>query len=158
MLAEAIAECRSVGNARLEGWASAHASTAALAASDSEESLRLAEEAVRLLASAPSLLAWADACRSRALLALGRNAEALDAARHAMAILERLGGMLQGEALPPLVLAEALRAMGLAGEARTAACDAIDRLERRTGRLERAEWRASFAAVPDHARTRAIAS
>lgn len=157
MLDEAIAECRSVGNARLEGWASAHAATAALVANEPGESLRLAEEAVRLLANAPGLLAWAEACRARALLALRRNEDALEAAKTAMEILERLGGMLQGEALPPLVLAESLKAAGKLEEAKVAARDAMARLERRTGRLGRADWKASFAALPDHERTRALA-
>jgi hypothetical protein len=34
----------------------------------------------------------------------------------------------------------------------------MKRLERRTARLGRVEWQTSFAALPDHARTRAIAS
>lgn len=157
VLDEAIAECRAVGNARLEGWASAHASTAAMLAGRHAESVELASAAVRLLASAPSLLGWAEACNSRACLAVGRVDEAVSSATRAVEILVALGGMLQGEALAPLVLAEALKAAGRHDEARAAALDARARLERRVERLTRAEWRASFLAIPDNARTAELA-
>lgn len=153
VLDEAIAECRAVGNARLEGWASAHASTAALLAGRHAGSLEHAAAAVRLLASAPSLLGWAEACNSRACLAVGRIGEAVASAHHAREILVTLGGMLQGEAMPPLVLAEALHAAGRTDEAREAVLDARARLERRVERLTRPEWRESFLAIPDNART-----
>ena len=65
--------------------------------------------------------------------------------------------MLQGEAMPPLVLAEALRAAGRIDEAREAVIDARARLERRAERLTRPEWRASFLAIPDNARTAELA-
>lgn len=164
LLDQAMTECRAVGNARLEGWAAAHASTVAMGAgvaddpSSPREALRLAEEAVRLLSSAPSLLGWAEACRSRALLACGDADGALSAAQRAHGILQELGGMLQGEALPPLVLSEALEAKGRRAEAVAAILDASARLERRVSRLAKAEWRDLFRAIPDNARTLKLAA
>ncbi len=117
------------------------------------ESVELAAAAVRLLASAPSLLGWAEAVSSRAVLAAGRIDEAIASATRAHEILVRLGGMLQGEALGPLMLAEALHAAGRDDEARAAMSDARARLDRRTERLALPEWRSSFLAIPDNART-----
>jgi len=153
LLGSAIEECRAVRNSRLEGWARAHASALEHAHGDHETSLEHAVHAVRLLSAAPSLHGWALATRARALLAVGRAADALDDALEAKAKLESLGGLLQGESLPPLVLAEVLAALERADEATAAANDARRRVERRAERLGRPEWRAFFLAVPDNART-----
>ncbi len=153
LLASAIDECRRVGNNRLEGWAHAHAAAIEHAEGERAKGLEHAEDAVRLLAAAPSLHGWALATRARALLATGRIESALDDARQAMRTLDSLGGLLQGESLPPLVLVEALRALGRDEEATRAATDARRRLERRAERLGREAWRALFVAIPDNAAT-----
>jgi tetratricopeptide (TPR) repeat protein len=153
LLASAIEECRAVGNSRLEGWAHAHVAAIEHAAGNDEKSLEHAEDAVRLLAAAPSLHGWALATRARALLAFGRPEVALDDAKRAMQTLESLGGLLQGESLPPLVIVEVLRALERNDDARRAAARARERLERRAERLSRPEWRSFFLAIPDNAAT-----
>lgn len=67
-----------------------------------------------------------------------------------MQILERLGGLLQGESLPPLALARALHAAGDRG-ARAAISDARARLLRRAEKL--GDSKPTFLALPDNALT-----
>jgi tetratricopeptide (TPR) repeat protein len=150
---DAIVECRAVGNRRLEGWARAHLAAALHAEGEHEASELEARIAIGLLAASPGLCAWAHASRARALVASGRAEEALGPAREAMAILQELGGLLQGESLPPLVLAEALHALGDESGAREAVADACARLRFRAARLSRPEWCSSFLTIPDNART-----
>ncbi len=157
LLAAAIDECRAVRNTRLEGWAHAHAAAIEHAAGTHERALEHAEDAVRLLAAAPSLQGWALATRARALVALGRAEAALEDTTRAIAALDSLGGLLQGESLPPLVHAEVLVALGRDDDAKSAASDARARLERRADLLGRPDWRALFMAIPDNAATMRIA-
>lgn len=153
VLERAIAECRAVGNPRLEGWAHGHLAEVAFAAGDAADSEAHARAAVELLRVSPGLQAWVLGSRARALVALGRADEAVAAAREAMPILQRLGGLLQGESLPPLALADALDAAGDRAGARAAIEDARARLLRRAERLGRDDWRRSFLALRDNART-----
>jgi len=158
VLGEAIDECRAVGNARLEGWARGHRAAALLAAGDAATSEIDAAAAIELLAGAPGLQAWARGLRARARVGLGRAGEALEDARAAVETLDRLGGLLQGESVPPLALAEALDATGDRDAARAAIADARVRLERRADRLGDPGWRASFLAIADSARTLELAA
>ena len=87
-----------------------------------------------------------------------RGAAALETARESMALLKRLGGLLQGEALPPLALCEALRAAGRRAAARDAAKDAYRRLTRRARAIGRDDWRARFLALDDHVATAVLHS
>ncbi|AKF03371.1 serine/threonine-protein kinase PknK [Sandaracinus amylolyticus] len=153
VLREAIDETRSVANKRLEGWARGHLASVLRARGDHEGSEREASAACELLVASPGLHAWVLAARARALVSLGRAADALPLAREAMAVLERLGGLLQGESLPPLALVEALDAIGDHDAARAAILDARARIERRTARLPEAAWRVSFVAIDENART-----
>jgi tetratricopeptide (TPR) repeat protein len=149
VLAEAVEETRAVSNRRLEGWCRGYLVPVLRAAGDHAAEEREAALACELLASAPGLLAWTLAQRARALLALGRPGQALQVAREAMDLLARLGGLLQGESLPPLALAESLLACGAHGEARDAARDALERLHRRAARLPHPAWRATFLAIEE---------
>jgi tetratricopeptide (TPR) repeat protein len=157
VLAQAIEETRAVANRRLEGWSRGYLVPVLRAAGDHEAEEREASLACELLSGAPGLLAWTLAQRARALLALGRPGEALPLAREAMALLERLGGLLQGESLPPLTLAECLDACGEREAAREAARDALRRLQRRAARLPHEAWRATFLAIEDNLLTAALA-
>ena len=148
----AIDECRAVGNQRLEGWATAHLAATARLAGSHEASHEHAAAAAKLLATSPGLLAWARASQARALVSLGRASEALPLARAAVATLDALGGLLQGESLPPLALAEALAGVGDPDGARAAIADAVARLDRRTARLD-PRWHASFRGLPDNLAT-----
>ncbi len=157
VLLEAIDECRAVGNPRLEGWACAHLTAVEHAAGHHDVEETWAQRAAELLDVSPGLQAWALATWSRALLARGRTDEAVAKARAAMEILERLGGILQGESLPPLALARALRAAGADDEARATIADARARLARRAARLQDPAWIASFEAIEDNAVTLRLA-
>ncbi len=157
VLSEAIAECSSVGNLRLEGWARAHRSAAHLAAGDAGAAEADADRAAELLAVSPGLQAWARGARARARVALGRTVEALADARAAMATLVELGGLLQGESVPPLALVEALRARGDDAGADDALVAARARLAQRASRLP-AAGRARFLAIPENAQLLAMRS
>jgi tRNA A-37 threonylcarbamoyl transferase component Bud32/tetratricopeptide (TPR) repeat protein len=157
-LGGAIEECRAVGNQRLEGWARAHLAAATRLIGDHAASHDHAATAATLLATSPGLLAWARAAQARALVALGRPEEAAPLARAAVATLAALGGLLQGESLPPLALAEALIGCGDRAGAQVAIADAVARLEHRAARLGDEGWRAAFLALPDNVATRALAA
>lgn len=149
VLKMAIAECGAVNNVRLEGWSRAHLSGVEMQSGDYVAAEEEARAAVERLAAAPGLKAWALACRARALLQLDRTAEAVLCARAAMEILERLGGLLQGETLPPLVLALSLLASGDRNGAIAAAADAKRRLIFRASRLGNPSWRSTFMMLPE---------
>lgn len=149
VLGEAIAECREVGNPRLMGWATAHLAALAHLEGDHAAERAAAAEAVTLLGVSPGLEAWALGLHARALAAQGEAALACDAAERAMTTLERLGGMLQGEALPPLARAIALDAAGDAAGAEAAIADARDRLRARAERIANPSWREGFLSHPE---------
>ncbi len=151
-LEDAIAECHTAGNPRLEGWARAHLTAVAHLRGRHAVEHEHARAAATLLAVSPGLQSWALATWARACLATGEPEAALRHARESFAILGRLGGLLQRESLPPLVLAEALHASGDVAAARAAILDATARLERRTARLPE-PWRGPFLALADHRRT-----
>jgi tetratricopeptide (TPR) repeat protein len=91
-------------------------------------------------------------------LCQGRGAAALEHARDAMDRLAALGHIEEGEALVRLAHAEALLATGRADEARDAAADARARLLARADRITEPAWRDGFLALPEHARTLALAA
>jgi len=97
------------------------------------------------------------ALEALAMVEQGRADLALPSAHTAMAVLERIGGLLQGESLPPLALALALSATDDVAEERWAIADAIARLKRRATRLHDPGWIAQFRALPDNTRTLALA-
>ncbi|GAC1540926.1 MAG: hypothetical protein NVS3B10_05550 [Polyangiales bacterium] len=106
--------------------------------------------AVRGAAIAPTR-AYALAILARALLAQGRIAEALAAAREAAAIRESLGGLDEGDAFVRLALADALHASGetvAAGEALAAARDAL--LARAAKIVNEAARASLLENVPEH--------
>jgi hypothetical protein len=69
-----------------------------------------------------------------------------------MELLRELGGLLQGESLPPLALAGVRLALGDRSGARSAVLDARERLLRRAERVG-PEQRAGFLALPVNAET-----
>jgi tetratricopeptide (TPR) repeat protein len=157
MLEETVAECRAVGNRRLEGWARGHLAWLACGDGEHAAAAAMARQAVALLDAAPGLQSWALTAQARALLGLGQSDDAVAVARRAVALLDALGGILQGEGLPYLVLAEALAASGDMAGARAAVTAALARLERRLARLPDPAWREPFLALPGHRDTLALA-
>ena len=158
LLEGAAAACARVQNRRLQGWALAHLTEIDHIRGEQQTAQRHASDAETLLAVSPGLQAWARATHGRALLALGRVDAALALAEAAMTALDRLGGLLQGESLPPLLLASARMAAGDAEGARAAAEDAMARLTNRADRLGDARWRELFLARAENMRTAEIAS
>lgn len=153
LLKEAVLECEQVGNKRLEGWARAHLSRVEYEDGQLAQAETLARAAVGLLLATPGLQAWAQACLARALLGLGRSADALRCATQAMNTHAELGGLLQGDALVPVVLAECLSERGAHQEALITISNAHERLFERAQKLPRPEWRESFWELPDSVRT-----
>lgn len=153
MLEEAVEECLVVQNGRLEGWARAHLAFVEYLAKNNDAQLEHARIAVDKLISAPGLRAWAQACLARASLAVGDFGSALSLAGQACSTLEHIGGLLQGESLPPLILGEALAAMGRTDEAKRAFEAAARRLEKRAARLGNGTWAKSFLRLHDNRRT-----
>lgn len=152
VLHEAIEECGEVANLRLEGWARVHLSTVEYLRGHREAAESHAAAAIDLLGVCPGLKAWALAAHARAVIE-DDPTRALGEAREAMTILERLGGLLQGESLPPLMLAKALHALDKRNAAFEAIEDARNRLLRRAQRLGREDWKQSFLALPDNQET-----
>ncbi|HEX2571284.1 MAG TPA: protein kinase [Polyangia bacterium] len=84
--------------------------------------------------------------------------QALPLAQQAVRMREEMGlGLEEKDRLVPLTLAEALWATGDAAGARAAIAAARDGLLATAGRLPEATWQRSFLALPENARTLALA-
>jgi tetratricopeptide (TPR) repeat protein len=146
------------GDPRLLGMARTYVAKIALLSGDlatAEREARAASEALRV---APPARPAAVAVLARALLELGRPAEALPIAREAFEALESLGMIEEGESLVRLVYAEALQAAGPTEEFAAAVASARDHLLARAAKISDPGWRQRFlTAVPDNARTLALA-
>lgn len=106
--------------------------------------------ALGLATEGPHLLA----ILAESLLACGRTAEALSAARDALAALEALGHVEDGEALVRLMIVETLDAAGEHDEAARLRAIAQARLLERAASITDPSLRESFLrGVPEHART-----
>jgi tetratricopeptide (TPR) repeat protein len=148
---------RQSGNRRMEGASLEYLALIELAASNAHAAETAARGALSVASVEPALplnQAESLAILARALLAQGRNEEALRAAQSGLEGLERLGGIDDGEAIIRLTFAEALWAAGDEEAARTAIAAARTRLEERAVRITDARVRASFLeAVPENQAT-----
>jgi eukaryotic-like serine/threonine-protein kinase len=154
VLLEAVAECSAVSNARLEGWARAHLSSVELKLEGFAASEEHARRAVDLLLATPGLHAWAEACLARALVRLGRATEARALVEHALTVLERQDGLLQGETTVALAALEVHEALD-DGELDKVRARARERLAARAERLQNSSWSSLFLSHPDSVRIRA---
>ena len=110
-------------------------------------------------ASTPPIRAYALAIFADIQMASGAPQEAFAAASEAMAILEALEGVEEGEALIRLLHAQALEAMGHTVEAQTRINEARLRLMERADRITDTRLRRSFLDhIPENARTLAMAT
>ncbi|MEP7124641.1 MAG: serine/threonine-protein kinase PknK, partial [Byssovorax sp.] len=110
-------------------------------------------------ASTPPIRAYALAIFADIQMASGFPQEAYAAASEAMAILEELEGVEEGEALIRLLHAQALEAMGHVPQAQTRINEARLRLMERADRITDTRLRRSFLDhIPENARTLAMAS
>jgi tetratricopeptide (TPR) repeat protein len=155
---KAIASFDRQGAVRFEGVARSYAAKIALSSGDLAAAEQEARAAAQLLAAAPPLRPAAVAILSRVLLAAGRTAEALDAARDAYRELETLGSLEEGEATVRLAYAEALTRSGDVAEAAKVLTSAREQLLARAAKISDLVWRERFLTqVPDNARTLALA-
>jgi len=156
---EALRLCGEQGNRRFEAVASIYLALILAMQRDLEAAVQLARAGVNLAVSSPPTLAQAHAVLSAMLLLRDESDEALAEARKAMELLERLGGVEEGEALIRLMLMSALARKGDTVAACEAAAEARDRLELRAERIANPAWRRSFLSdVPEHARTIELAA
>jgi len=103
--------------------------------------------------------AYAFAVLARVHLLRGSHARAAPLAREASLILERLGGVEEGEAFIRLVLAEVLVAIGDEDAARDAIRTARVRLLERAAMIQDPAWKSSFLdLVEENVRTFELAS
>ncbi|WP_437877924.1 protein kinase domain-containing protein [Sorangium sp. So ce513] len=150
------------GDRRMEGGTYVYLAEVSRRAGDLARAEEEARRGCELLADCAPLMPCALATLAQVLLAGGRPAEALEAARRAeelaAALITALGHLEEGESQLDLVRAEALEACGARDEARAAIAAARDRLLKRAGRIANPAWRASFLEnVPEHARIQALA-
>ncbi len=120
-------------------WLALFAARPADALADVERAMAEMEET-----SPPEDRALGLAIRARALLDLGRPAEALEVAQAAMALLHDMGAIVEGESLLRLTHAEALLATGKAAEARAAIATAHAWLLDKAAHIDNPAWRQSF--------------
>jgi tetratricopeptide (TPR) repeat protein len=154
---EAIATLERQGDRRLLGSAEVYLAVALAARGDLDEAAAAAARAVTALEVVPPLRAHALAVHADIQLRAGRPLEARALAERALAVLDELGSLEEGESLVRLVDALTLEATGRAAEARAAAAAARARVEERAEAI-RGAWRQSFLQVRENARTLELAA
>lgn len=155
----AVAWLARAGNPRLDGNVIASLAQVLVSVGRYEEAHAKAEAAAAMLGPFAPTQAFALAVDATALLALGEPAKALARARQGAAILERLGGIEEGEALLRLALVDALLGTGADAEARATLSGAHTRLLARAATIDDPGFRDLFLkAVPENAATRARAA
>jgi predicted ATPase len=150
---EAIEMCVAQSERRMEGASLIYLATIHALAGDLEAAEREARRAVEVLSVAPPAKACALATLASALLARGLVAPALEHAEEAMALLDQLGTIEEGESLVRLVHAQALHEAGRTSAAQTAIAAARERLLFRATKISDRCRRDSFLALPENART-----
>jgi tetratricopeptide (TPR) repeat protein len=154
MKTAAVARLTGSGHPRLDGNLHASLAEVLLLAGRHAEAELEARRAVTLLPPFPPTAAYAHGVHAKALLELGRPEAAMAAAQAGMDILNRLGGIEEGEALLRLSWAEALAAVGRTDDASRAARQAVERLQVRAATLPDDHRRDMFLTqVAMHART-----
>jgi tetratricopeptide (TPR) repeat protein len=155
---KAIESFRQQGDPRLEGVSRVYLAEILAAAGDLAGADREAAAAMALLTVAPALRVVALGVRARALLGLGQTDQAFAVAFEAVAALEALGEVEEGESSVRLIHAECLAARGAQPEATAAVLTARTRLLARAARIGEASWRQRFLTdVPSNARILALA-
>jgi len=151
--AQAIALTRVQNDRRFQGYAEAYLSVTEYLAGDYARAEHYASAAVTTWETAPSVRPFAIALLARALLAQGREAEALVSARDANAQLESLGVVDDGEATIRLALAECLIATRDTAPAREVLAKAANRILASAEAIEDPASQESFLTrIPEHRR------
>ncbi|WP_155797944.1 hypothetical protein [Sorangium cellulosum] len=156
--ARVIEEARAVGDGRQMGQARVLLAQALIDLGDLAQACAQATTAIDETRAYPATQSIAHATLAHALLREGRALEALAAARAAIEIVTRVGGLDEDEALVHLAWAEALDACGDEAAARAALAAAFNELRAEADAIESPPLRRSFLeGVPEHARIRALA-
>jgi ATP/maltotriose-dependent transcriptional regulator MalT len=146
------------GDLEHEMWSRLLLARILLAEGTLEHALAEALVAAQLTHPSPQRHAIAAAIVAQVFLQTGRTAEALVAATEAMEALRSLGSVEQWDAFIRLTFAEVLHASGDPDAARATLSTARDRLLSQADEIRAPDLRRSFLeAVPDHARTLALA-
>jgi tetratricopeptide (TPR) repeat protein len=156
---ESAEAMRQAKDLRMEGCSRTYLAVTLVEEGELAAAEEQARAGVELLAAVRPLRAFALAILARALLRANRRAEALVAARDAMALVDpRADSGEEGEAHVRLVFAESLEASGDHEAACAAISAARDRLLARAAVVGDARWQKSFLENrPEHARTLALA-
>jgi tetratricopeptide (TPR) repeat protein len=155
---ESLAAFTAQGDRRLAGAAHMYLAMIHALEGDHASAESEARQAIELSRNVPPVLCEAKAVLARALLARGRPAEAHPHAEEAMALLDELGTIEEGEAMVRLAYAESLLARGAADDARAALDRARARVLERAEKIGDERWRRSFLEnVPEVMRTLSLA-
>lgn len=141
------------GDPRMKGAIVCCRATIALAEGNAERAREDGFEAYELLGATPPLLAWAHSVISRAAVALGTYAEALEHAHRALAIFEDFGTLPEFESDVAVAIVEALLAADEHDEARERIEQFVERLRQRAELIPDATYRQVFmTGVPANTR------
>ncbi len=155
------AACRvadDIGDPRAQGLAQTVGALAQLASAEPRSALERAQAAAALLQGGQATLrAFASAIMARAELTMGNSSKALEHAREAFEELQRRGSLPSYDASIRLTWAECLYASGDVAAAEQQVTEAADRLRERAALISEARRENFLQAVPDHARTLALA-
>jgi len=154
---EAVREFARLGDRRMEAASHDYLAAAALLEGDLQAAEREVQQALRGFENIPPLFARSNANLALIRLRQGRIPEARGAAKKAMAILDEIGEVEDGEMLVRLGEVETARAAGEEAHAREALARALSRLRERAGLIANPELRESFLSrLPEHARLLAL--
>jgi tetratricopeptide (TPR) repeat protein len=156
--AEAVRAYEAQGDRRLAGLSRNNLAIILVRAGSHDRAEREARQALGEIGPNPAARAYTISTLARALLGAGRAPDARGAAREAMALLEPLGALEEGESAVRLVHAEALAASGDRRAAVEAIAAARARLLERAARIRDPALRDRFLrGVEDNARTLSLA-
>jgi hypothetical protein len=141
---EAADEFMAQGDRRLEAASRAYLASMLMESGDLDGAEREGQLAVSLSRGTPPVHAECLASLSRVLRARADVDGALARAEEAMAILDGLGALDEGESLVCLAWLEALHAAGRTAEAKASAAQARDRLQASAAKIADEGWRRSF--------------
>jgi eukaryotic-like serine/threonine-protein kinase len=144
-------------NARMEGGCRIYLAWVLSLEGRLDEALAEARRAVSLLERAPPALASALGQVAEIQLAQGRARDALYTADQAMALLDSLGGIEEGETRVRLTHALCLEETGDAEGARRAIRKAKRQLDERASKMDSAQRETFLSAVAENARVRELA-
>src|SRR6185503_7466638 len=148
-----LERCARQGNKRFEGVSFCYLALIRSLRREIKEAEAAARRAIEVLEDYPACRAYAIAVLASMLLMQRQPASALVYAQEALSLMEKLGGVEEGESLIRVTYALALRGNGNGPEGRAQLEEARVRLLERADRIGDPHWRQSFLeGVADNAR------